>query len=106
VTAGFDRPPVAGVQRLDRVGGADDLADLDVVVQERDELVPGVLPQPDDRRIPLPPLLGQLIERGPGGVSVDGGVDGLDAALEGIPVAPGGEPEGVADQVDVMPTSA
>src|SRR6185312_12311156 len=34
------RSPVAGVEGLDRVGRADDAADLDVVVQERDELAP------------------------------------------------------------------
>ena len=41
----------AGVQRLDRVRRAEDLADLDVVIQERDELGPGVAPKPDQRRI-------------------------------------------------------
>src|SRR5690606_4335783 len=37
-------------------------ADLDVVVQERDELRPGVLPQPADRRIHRAPLLRELLE--------------------------------------------
>src|SRR5215471_13091760 len=79
---------------------ADHLADLEVVVQERDELVPGVGPQPDDRRVPLPPRFGELVERHPCGLSVDGGVDGLDAALEGVPVPPRGQAEGIADQAD------
>jgi hypothetical protein len=99
VAAGLDRPPVAGVERLDRVRAAQDLADLQVIVQERDELLPGVVPEPDDRRIPLAPPLGQLVERSLRRRRVDGGIDRLKAALERIPVAPGGEPEGVADQV-------
>jgi len=57
--AGFHRVahrvrPVPGVQRLDRIGAAQHLADLDVVVQERDEFGPGVLPEPDERRVALP----------------------------------------------------
>ena len=42
----------------------------------------------------------------PGPGSVHGGVDGLDVPLEGIPVPLGGEPEGVADRVSLIPTSA
>src|SRR5262249_10943572 len=42
VTAGPDRPPEPGVDRLDRVGGADDGADLPVEGQERHEFCPGV----------------------------------------------------------------
>ena len=64
VPAGADRAPVAGVERLDRVGQAQYAADLDVVVEERDELRPGVVPQPDDRRVALSPALGELVERG------------------------------------------
>jgi hypothetical protein len=47
-------------RRLGRVCIA---ADLHVVVQERDELGPGIGPEPDDRRV-LPALfLGELVER-------------------------------------------
>src|SRR5215472_18095440 len=42
----------------------------------------------------------QFAERGPGGLSVDGGAGGLDVTLEGVPVALGGRVEGVAEQVD------
>lgn len=35
VPAGLDRVPVAGVQRLDRIRGADHPPDLDIVVEER-----------------------------------------------------------------------
>ena len=41
VTTGPHSPPETGVQRLDRVRGADDAADLDVVGEEGDELLPG-----------------------------------------------------------------
>jgi hypothetical protein len=99
VAPGLDRPPVTGVQRLDRVRGADDGPDLDVVVQERDELLPRVLPQPDDRPVPLASFLRQLVQRGPGRGGVHRGVDRLHVTLEGVPVPLGREPEGVADQV-------
>ncbi|GAA2558375.1 hypothetical protein GCM10010423_70320 [Streptomyces levis] len=45
VTAGLDRPPDPCVHRLDRIGRADDAADLGVEPQERGELLPRVLPQ-------------------------------------------------------------
>ena len=56
VSPGPDRPMVAGIEGLDGVGQADDLADLNVVVQEGDELPPGVVPQPRDRRVGLAPV--------------------------------------------------
>ena len=59
------------VQRLDRVGGVDDLADLGRERQERDEPLPGVLPGRDRRRVLLAQLgVGedvQLVSRGVGG---------------------------------------
>lgn len=48
VPTGPDRTPVAGIDRLDRVRRADHASDLDVVVEERDELAPRVVPQPAD----------------------------------------------------------
>ena len=39
-------------------------------------------------------------------VGVDRGVDRLQVALQRVPVAPRRQPESVADQVDLMPTSA
>ena len=47
-----------------------------------------------------PHLVGELVECGPGGGGVDGGVDRLEVAPQRVPVRWGGEPEGVADQVD------
>src|SRR4029453_6570290 len=55
--AGLDRSAVAGVERLDRVRAAQHPADLQVVVQERDELVPGMVPKLDDRRVTATPGL-------------------------------------------------
>jgi YhgE/Pip-like protein len=97
--AGFDCPAVAGVERFDRVCGADDRADLQVVVQERDELGPGVLPQPDHGPVLFPPFLGQLVKRAPGRGRVHRRVNRLHVPLEGVPVPPGSQPERIADQV-------
>ena len=69
--------PVSGVQRL--VRGADDFADLDVVVQERNEFLPRVLPESDDRPVLCAPLLGQFIQRSPGRKS--GGEIGFTSRL-------------------------
>ena len=66
-----------GVQRLDGIGAAGHLADLEVVVQERDGLLPGAVPEPDDRRVPLAPFAGQVVERGPG----SGGVEAVQMGL-------------------------
>lgn len=55
---------VAGVETLDGIGRADDFADLYGVVQERDELFPGVSTQPADRRVALPLFGRQLLEGG------------------------------------------
>ena len=62
VAAGLDRAAEPGVQRLDRVGRADQRADLLVEGQEGNELGPGVLPEPYDRRVPLLPLPGEISE--------------------------------------------
>src|SRR5262249_7515248 len=61
-----------------------------------DEVLPGPLPQPDDRRVPLAPLGGQVVDGASGGVGVDGGVEGPQVPLELIPVPLGGHGEGVA----------
>ena len=106
MAAGFDRAPVAGVEGFDRVRAAQHSSDLYVVVEERDELGPGVVPQPDDGRVALPPFLGQFVEGRAGGGGVDRGVDRFEAAFELVPVLAGGEPERVADQMKLMPTSA
>ena len=96
----------AGTPDNDRVRAAQHRADLQVVVEERDELLPGVLPQPGDRPVLLAPGRGELIERGPRRGGVHRRVDRPDIAFERVPVPLGRQPEGIADQVDVMPISA
>ena len=59
----------------DRVRRADDGADLVVEPQERHELGPGVLPKPDDRRVDVAPLAGELVESD--GAKVTKSVKGL-----------------------------
>jgi len=99
VAAGLDRAAEPGVQRLDRVGGGDQRPDLGVEGQERGELGPGVLPQPDDGRVPFLPLaaeLGEPVQRlGLG----RGGVDRLEVLGDGGPVPLAGVAEAVAQQV-------
>jgi hypothetical protein len=63
MTSGPYRPSVAGIQRLDGVRRADHLPDLEVVIEERNELGPGVPPQPDHAAIFLPPFLVEFVER-------------------------------------------
>ena len=93
VAAGLDRPPDPGVDGLDRVGGADDPADLGVEAEERHELRPGVLPQPHDRRVLLAPGVGELGEPLQCGLLGRRGVDGLEDAWRSCP-SPGGRRSG------------
>jgi DNA invertase Pin-like site-specific DNA recombinase len=48
----------------------------------------------------------RVLQRRAGGVGVDSGVDRLQVSAQLVPVLPGREPKRVADQMDVMPTSA
>lgn len=107
VPAGVDRAVVAGVQGLDRVRGADDGADLAVEGQEREELGPGVLPQPGDRGVFAPERgLGELEEPLQGLAFRRCGVDRLEYLRDRGPVGLGGVAETVPEQVNVMPRSA
>ena len=64
------------VQALDGVGGVDDLADRRVVIQKRDEPVPGVLPGRDDGLVAPAELgLGEGQQRGLGRIGCGGSVD-------------------------------
>lgn len=100
VAPGSYGSPVSGVDRLDRVGRADHPADLHVVVQKRDELGPGAFPEPSDRRIPVVPLLGELLKPISGCGLVGRGIDRLEISGDLGPVLSGRELERVADQVD------
>ncbi len=61
------RPPKSGVQRLDRIGGVNNLADLGRKGEERRELVPGVFPGSDHCRILLSPVVTEVGEQVRGG---------------------------------------
>jgi hypothetical protein len=69
-----------GVEVLDRVSGVNDFADVGAVAEEGDELGPDVLPKPDNRRIAIAPLGGELIEALAGGLFGGSGIDRLDVA--------------------------
>jgi hypothetical protein len=78
VPAGLGPAPVAGVQALDGVGGADDLPDGVRQAEEGHELAPGPLPGSRDRGVALAPGGVEADETRPGLFLVDGGVDGLE----------------------------
>jgi hypothetical protein len=99
VAAGLDCPPNPGVHRLDGVRGADDAADLCVEPEERSELLPRVLPKPDDRRILLAPRVDELREPLECGFLGRSGVDGLEELGDLVPVLAGGIAEGVPQQM-------
>lgn len=56
------RLAVAGIHRLDGIGGAQHLADLHGVVEEWGELLPRVAPESADGRVGGAPLLFELLE--------------------------------------------
>ena len=59
-----------------------DGSDFHVVVQERDELFPGVLPEPDDRPVLFAPLVCQLVQSRPRSAGIGGrGGPALDVVL-------------------------
>ncbi len=58
--------------------------DSGVVVQEGDELAPGVSPQPDHRGVLLSPRLVQGVQRGQGRLLAAGGVDRAQVARERV----------------------
>jgi len=100
VPLGGHGPPVAGVERLDRVGTEQDSAYLDVLGEERCERLPRRPPEFGYGRAGLAPLLFELLERCPG--SLDGGrrVDRPQVPGEQVPVLAGGVPQRGPDQVD------
>jgi hypothetical protein len=99
VIAGLDRPANPGVDGLDGVGRADDAADLGAEAEERSELLPGVLPESDDRRILPAPGVGELGEPLECGLLGRRGADGLEHLGDLVPVLAGGTAEGVPQQV-------
>ena len=88
------------VDALDRVGGADDLADLHVEPEEGHELRPGRLPEPDDRRILPAPGAGELHEPLQRGLLGRRGVDGPERLRDLLPVLPRRVAKAVPQQVN------
>src|SRR6516225_9887115 len=86
VAAGVDGAAQPGVDRLDGICGADDGSYLPVKLQERDEFCPGVLPEPDDRRVAFLPFAGEFGEPVQGAGFGGGGVDRLEVFGELAPV--------------------
>ena len=98
---GRARQPPHGRTAVDIfIRGADDRADLDVEAQERHELGPGVLPQLDDGRVAVLPLLGELGEPSPRGLHRRRGVDRFEVPGDLRPVLLRRVAETVAQQVD------
>jgi hypothetical protein len=60
--AGLDDLAQAAVQRLDRVGSVDHLADARSDGEKRNDLVPGAAPDLADRRVALAPFVFELFE--------------------------------------------
>ena len=68
-------PPESGVQRLNRIGGVNNLADLSREREKRGELVPSVLPRPDHCRTLLGPLVTERFQQIRSSSDRGGGVD-------------------------------
>ncbi len=97
---GLGSRAVAGVQGLDRVGGANDSPDLDVVVQERDELTQALSHNRTIAGNHGPHFVVNSVNRSRAAASVAAGVDRFEVPAHLGPVLTSGIPEGVAQQVD------
>ena len=100
VPAGLHGPVVPRVDGLGGVGRADHLPDLHVVGQERYEPRPRVASQLHDRRIPVPPLGGELGTPVLGCLLGRGRVHRFEGLHDRVAVLPAGVAEAVTDQVD------
>ena len=87
------------VQRLDRIGGVDHLADAGCKREERHHVFPGPAPGLANRRIALAPLGLELLEPYHRHIGVLGPVDRLDGGHDRLAVLPRHEGQAVADQV-------
>src|SRR5580692_7780381 len=76
MAAVLDYLPQLEINGLDRIRRVDYLPDGGVVLQERDELVPGPFPCGDQAGAFLPPVAAQILQGGFRGRLVDRGVDG------------------------------
>src|SRR5205823_9740601 len=106
VAAGVHRSAEPGVDRLDRICGADDRSYLPVELEEGHEFGPRVLPEPYDRRVAFLPLAGELGEPVEGFGLGRCGVNRLEVFGDLRPVPFRGVLERVPQKMHVMPTSA
>src|SRR5260221_13175784 len=91
MTPRLDRLSDPGVHTLDSVRGAYDLPDVVSEREERHELRPRVLPQPDDGWATGLPAFSERGQAAQGGCPGGGGVDGLEVFRDGRPgLASGG----------------
>jgi hypothetical protein len=96
VPPGLDRSAEPGAQAFDRVGRADDSADLRVEVEEGRELCLGVVPQLDDRWIAVFSRVTELDEPVKRSGLRGRLVDGLEIAGDPRPILGAGIPKAVA----------
>ena len=105
VAAPADGLAEPGVERLNPVRCVDQLSNLNRQVQER-RAWPGPLPHPHNRRVFVPPHMGEGCERRLRCGHRRCGVDGPELGGDLPPVRFVGVAQAVADQVELMPTSA
>jgi hypothetical protein len=106
VASGFGDLAELVVQRLDAVGGVEQLAGRGAEGQERDELRPGGLPDPDGLRVPFPPRRVRELEQGQlRGVGIRRRVDLPELSGDFGGVAARDRPQRVPDEMDVIGTS-
>ena len=96
---GANSPAETSIQALDHVRRAQDLGDLDAVVQGRHGLGPGTAPEPDSRRVGLAPLLSDLLGRSLGSLHSRICVDRFQVRGDLRPLLLGHVAETVAQQV-------
>src|SRR6266436_6644553 len=85
---GLDDLAQTTVQRLDRVGGVDHLADAGSKGEERNDVLPAASPGLADRRVALAPFVFELLEPKHCHFRILGAVDRLDRRQDCLAVLP------------------
>ncbi len=97
---GRSPPAGSGIERLNRVGRADDPPDLDVELQERRELGPSAASEPKNGRLAVSPGLVELHQPFDCGSLGRRGLDGLEVLGELVPVPTRGISKAIALRVN------